>query len=156
MEVQVTTENGFPTQGLTMTEERPQRPDPEVPEKPTRKSWTAEEKRRILMAAEEAEKVKGGLGELLRRERIYSSHLKKWRQQRERGEIEGLSPKKRGRKVPESNALERQLRTLEKKNKKLEKRLKRAELLLSIQKKFAEMMEIELPPAPPEVSDDDE
>ena len=148
MEVQLSSGNGAPSTGLTMTAERPSRPDPEVPEKATRRHFSAEEKRRILLAADEAEKVKGGLGALLRREGIYSSHIKKWRAQRERGEIEGLSPKKRGRKIPETRPLERQLRALEKKNRRLENRLKKAELIISVQKKLAEMLEIELPPIP--------
>lgn len=84
MDSQVATGNGFPAPNSTITMERPTRPDPEVPEKATRRQFSTEEKRRILLTADEAEKVKGGLGALLRREGIYSSHLKKWREQRER------------------------------------------------------------------------
>ena len=40
----------------------------------------------------------GQLGELLRREGLYSSHLSTWRKQREQGTLDALTPKKRGRK----------------------------------------------------------
>ncbi len=52
------------------------RPDPEVPERATRRRFTAEYKLRIV---QEAEACKDGeIGALLRREGLYSSHLGKW------------------------------------------------------------------------------
>jgi hypothetical protein len=41
----------------------------------------------------------GGVGALLRREGLYSSHLATWRQQRKQGEFDALTAKKRGPKV---------------------------------------------------------
>jgi len=41
----------------------------------------------------------GEIGALLRREGLYSSHLVTWRAARDRGELEGLSPKPRGPKA---------------------------------------------------------
>ena len=41
----------------------------------------------------------GEIGALLRREGLYSSHLTTWRHQRARGELQGLTPAKRGRKA---------------------------------------------------------
>jgi hypothetical protein len=35
---------------------------------------------------------------LLRREGLYSSHLRTWRAQRQQGTLDALAPKKRGRK----------------------------------------------------------
>ncbi len=72
-------------------------PTPEVLEKPVRRTYTMEEKTRILDEAD-ACTVPGQLGELLRREGIYSSYLNTWRKQREQGALAGLTPKRRGRK----------------------------------------------------------
>ena len=66
---------------------------PEVSEKPIRRRFTAEYKARILEEVDRCTQP-GQIGELLRREGLYSSHLTSWRRQRD----EGLSPKRRGRK----------------------------------------------------------
>ncbi len=70
-------------------------PEVEVVAKATRRRFTAEYKRRILREAE-ACTAPGAIGVLLRREGLYSSNLTTWRAQRERGELVGLTPKKRG------------------------------------------------------------
>ena len=51
------------------------KPDPEVSERPTRRRFTAEYKLRILQEADECSKP-GEIGSLLRREGLYSSHLR--------------------------------------------------------------------------------
>ena len=63
---------------------RPVEPDPEVPEKARRRRFSAAYKLRILQAAEACTEP-GEIGALLRREGLYSSHLSKWRRQREAG-----------------------------------------------------------------------
>ena len=73
-------------------------PDVEVVAKAERRRFTAEYKRRIVREADRCTKS-GEIGALLRREGLYSSHLVTWRAARDRGELEGLSPKKRGPKV---------------------------------------------------------
>ena len=72
-------------------------PDPEVVPQAKRRQFTARYKLRILEEADRCTE-RGQIGELLRREGLYSSHLSKWRQQRARGQLQGLAPKKRGRK----------------------------------------------------------
>ena len=72
-------------------------PDPEVPEKKTRRKFTAAFKLRILQQADQCAQP-GEIGALLRREGLYSSHLTTWRRQREDGILQSLKPKKRGRK----------------------------------------------------------
>ena len=67
----------------------------EVSAKRTRRRFTAKEKKAILEEADACSKT-GELGALLRRKGLYSSSLAAWRQARERGELDGLSPKKRG------------------------------------------------------------
>ena len=71
--------------------------DPEVPEKPKRRRFTAEYKLRILEEADGASEA-GEIGALLRREGLYSSHLTNWRRQRREGTLAGLS-RRRGRSL---------------------------------------------------------
>ena len=73
-------------------------PDSEVTARPHRRRFTAEYKRSILDQADAAKDV-GAVGALLRRECLYSSQLGTWRRQRKQGELDALTPKKRGPKV---------------------------------------------------------
>ena len=115
----------------------------EVAAKPTRRRYTAEYKHRILREAETCTR-QGELGALLRREGLYSSNLTVWRKQRERGEIEGLSQKKRGPSSKEKNPLAAKVATLERENRRLKARSERAEGLVELQKKVSEILGIEL------------
>lgn len=124
-------------------EERGRAADPEVPAKATRRQFTAEYKRRILREAAAAS-ASGEIGALLRREGLYSSHLITWRRQRERGELAGLTPQRRGRKEKTVNPLTKRVAELERDKRRLQRRLERAELLLEIQKKASQLLEIPL------------
>jgi transposase len=115
-------------------------PDPEVPAKATRRSFTSEYKLRILKEADAC----ADLGALLRREGLYSSNLTSWRNQMDRGVLSALSPKKRGRKESVRNPLQTENEKLQKENARLTKRLKRAELIIDIQKKAAQILGIPL------------
>lgn len=121
------------------------KPDPEVPEKPTRRRFTAEYKLRILRLADACTEP-GSIGALLRREGLYSSHLTVWRRQRERGVLDGLQPKKRGRKADERNPLLPEVERLRKENERLAQRLKQAELIIEVQKKVSQMLGIPMEP----------
>lgn len=81
---------------------------------------------------------RGQVGALLRREGLYSSHLAKWRQQRARGQLEGLASKKRGRKAPDSAEVE--LARLQRENERLRSRLEQAELIINVQKKLSQLL----------------
>ena len=111
-------------------------PNTEVVAKAKRKRFTAVEKLRILR---EVDACQGGgeVGALLRREGIYSSYLTTWRRQRERGELDGLSPHKRGPK-PNREAIE--LAKLRREHERLQERMRRAELIIDVQKKVARML----------------
>jgi transposase-like protein len=115
-------------------------PDPEVPAKATRRRFTPEYKLRILKEADAC----ADLGALLRREGLYSSNLTTWREQMDRGVLSALSPKKRGRKESVRNPLQTENEKLQKENARLTKRLKRAELIIDIQKKAAQILGIPL------------
>lgn len=114
-------------------------PDPEVPTKATRRRFTSEYKRRILKEADACT----NLGALLRREGLYASNLNTWRKQMNRGVLTALSPKKRGRKES-GNPLQAEVDMLRKENNRLGRRLKRAELIIDIQKKAAQILGITL------------
>jgi transposase len=111
-------------------------PNTEVVAKAKRKRFTAAEKLRILREVE-ACRGSGEIGALLRREGIYSSYLTTWRKQRELGELDGLSPHKRGPK-PNPEAIE--LTKLRREHERLQERMRRAELIIDVQKKVARML----------------
>jgi len=111
---------------------------------PKRRRFSAEEKLRILKEADVCTKP-GEQGALLRREGLYSSHLTEWRRARERGELDALAPRKRGRKPAAVNPLERKVTELSRALEKAEARAKRAEALVELQKKISELLGIPLP-----------
>ena len=55
------------------------RPNPEVVARAKRRIFTGEYKQRVLAEADKAKEESGGIGALLRREGLYSSHLTTWR-----------------------------------------------------------------------------
>jgi len=130
----------------------PRIPNPEVMERPKRRTYSAEYKLRMLREVDIAVEL-GELGALLRREGLYSSHLQTWRRQKERGELAGLSSKKRGPKSTKAHPLAKRLNALETENRRLQKRLKHAELILDIQKKISELTGIPLKPVENEEND---
>ena len=121
-----------------------ERPDPEVPAKAQRRRFSAQYKKKILEEATSCKSSPGAMGALLRREGLYLSHLTTWRKQREKGELDGLAPKKRGRKAKPVNPLTRKVRELESENRRLQKQLDKAETIISFQKKLSEMLGISL------------
>jgi hypothetical protein len=100
-------------------------PDPELTERPKRRSFTAKYKLAVLKQADACKKP-GELGVLLRREGLYSSHLSSWRRQREKGEL----GRKRGRKGADP---------LETENAELRRRAERAEAELVKARKVIEV-----------------
>lgn len=91
-------------------------PDPELVERPRRRTFTAAYKLQVLREADACSES-GEIGALLRRERLYSSHLTTWRRQRDQGALEALS-KPRGRRKADARDAE---------NAKLRRRAERAE-----------------------------
>jgi transposase len=116
----------------------------EVVAMPKRRRFSAEEKLRILKEADACTQP-GEQGALLRREGLYSSHLTEWRRARERGELDALEPKKRGRKPAAVNPLEKKVAELSRALERAEARAKRAEALVEVQKKISELLGIEQP-----------
>jgi transposase len=115
-------------------------PDPEVVAKAKRRRFTADYKQQILTKADAAAEH-GGIGALLRREGLYSSHLTKWRVRRqllfpprvlivagqwrrERAASiqQGLEPRKRGPKS-KRNPLAEENQKLQRANERLTEQL---------------------------------
>jgi len=108
-----------------------------------RRTFSGAEKLRILREAERC--PQGQLGALLRREGIYSSHLTTWRRERERGQLAGLAPRKRGPKVDE---LAEQLAEVQRENARLTAKLDKAELIIDAQKKLLQVLGLPEPELP--------
>ena len=75
-----------------------------------RRRFTAEYKRRILIEADACSRP-GEVAALLRREKLFSSHLAAWRRARARAELAALAPQKRGPKPKDSSRLSEQARS---------------------------------------------
>jgi transposase len=136
--------NGGAANGTPAPRQPTTRPNPEVVPKAERRHFTAEYKQRILAEADQCHE-RGQLGALLRREGLYSSHLDKWRQQRDRAIRQALAPQKRGRQVdPQADELER----LRQENERLQARLQQAETIIDVQKKLAALFGTEPSPTP--------
>ena len=82
----------------------------------------------------------GQVGELLRREGLYSSHLTTWRKQRDEGALQALGPKKRGRKPKRKDPMALEVERLRRENQRLSERLRQAETIIEVQKKVSEML----------------
>jgi transposase-like protein len=117
------------------------RPDPEVVPKAKRRNFTANYKQWVLEEADKCREQPGRVGALLRREGLYSSHLTTWRRQQKTGQLAGLAPQKRGRKVDETAAENSRLRQ---ENERLERQLTQAELIIDAQKKLSEILGLTL------------
>lgn len=119
-------------------------PDPEVPtDRPRRRTFTAEYKKRILEEADACSAL-GAVGVLLRREGLFSSHLTEWRRQRELATVAGLAPKKRGRKQKVVDAMATRVAELERDKLRLEERLRTAEIIIDVQKKVSQLLGVPL------------
>jgi len=118
-------------------------PTTEVSEKPARRHFAVEYKLRILAEAGRCTEL-GQIGEVLRREGLYSSHLTNWRRQRDEGVLAGLKPKRRGRKAKSKNPLAEDNAKLQRENRRLKEQLRQAELIIDVQKKVSEMLNIPL------------
>ena len=124
-----------------------ERPETEVSDKAKRRRFTAKYKLRILREAAACTE-RGEMGALLRREGVYSSHLTSWRGQAERGELAGLTPRRRGPKPKPVDPRDKRIAQLERELKKVNRRAERAEALVEVQKKLSELLGIALPTVP--------
>jgi len=115
-----------------------ERPDPEVPERARRRTFTAKYKLEILAAYDAA--PEGEKGALLRREGLYSSHIVQWRQARDAGALAGLAGP-RGRE---------RIARLEAEKHQLEQELAKTRFVVDVQAKLHALLETLSESAEPE------
>jgi transposase-like protein len=111
-------------------------PEPEVPERASRRIYSAQYKLRIL--AEYERRDRDGKGALLRREGLYSSLISEWRKQRDQGALQslGASP---GR--PPGDAREQEVARLRRENARLQSELAKARTVIEVQGKLSALLE---------------
>jgi transposase-like protein len=119
--------------------------DPEVTPRAKRRSFSAEYKKKILEQADVALET-GGIGDLLRREGLYSSTLANWRKERDAA-IHGAFTRKRG-PAANRNPLTAENEKLRRQDQRLQEDLRKAELIIDVQKKVAMLLGRPLPPVP--------
>ena len=118
-----------------VTGDRQERPDPEVPEKARRRTFTAQYKQDVLAAYEAA--ADGEKGAILRREGLYSSLISEWRRARDAGALAGLK-QPAGR--PAADPRDAQIARLQKEKAKLEKELATARFMVDVQAKMQALL----------------
>jgi transposase len=116
----------------------------EVVAKATRRRFTTAYKLEVIREAERCTEV-GSIEAMLRRRGLYSSHLTNWRQAEARGELREGETRKRGPKPKPVDPRDRKITELERQIAKLAARAERAEALVALQKKVAELLGNPLP-----------
>jgi transposase len=115
--------------------ERQERPDPEVPEKARRRTFTAQYKQEVLAAYEAA--ASGEKGAILRREGLYSSLITEWRRARDAGAPTGPA---RAPGRPPADPRDAQIARLRKEKIQLEKELATARFVVDVQAKMQALL----------------
>jgi transposase-like protein len=114
-------------------------PDPEVVAKATRRRFSAEYKLGIVRETERRTEP-GAIGQILRREGLYSTHLSTWRRERDRGALDVMGARRRGRKADPGQPLRQRIAELEREHGRLLERLRQAEAIIAAQKKLSEIL----------------
>lgn len=117
-------------------------PDPEVKIR-KRRYLTRGYKLGVLKQVEKLKGKDGALGELLRKEGLYTATLSQWRKQRD----EGLLGQIRGRKATPAETIENE--RLTKENRKLRDKIGQYQLVIEAQKKISEILGVRQDNVPP-------
>lgn len=125
------------TKPVTTLPESQVTPDPKL-EKRTRRRFSTEYKLRILAQADAC--AHGELGELLRKEKLYSSQLQQWRRELASGGAEGLAKTAPG-PAPRLTAEQRRIAQLEREVAQLSRKLQVAQDCIGLQKKVLHMLD---------------
>jgi transposase len=111
-------------------------PDPEVPEKASRRRFSARYKAEVLAMYDQLPRVERGA--FLRREGLYTSHITEWRRMRDRGALEALArPSGRAPADPRDREVER----LQRENERLGRELDKARRVIEVQGKLSALLE---------------
>jgi transposase len=111
--------------------------DPELVEQAKRRKFTASYKLGILTKAD-ACAAPGEIGELLRREGLYTSHLTYWRKQRKDGALKELG-RPRGRKPVDRR--DQEIAVLQRRLERSESELSKARKVIQIQGNLSALLE---------------
>jgi len=111
-------------------------PDPQVPERAKRRSYTARYKAEIVAAYDRLDR--DGRGALLRREGLYSSHISEWRKQAAKGALDALG-KTRGR--PPADPVERENARLRAEVARLQAEVETSRRVIEVQGKLSALLE---------------
>lgn len=125
--------------GSSTAAEQPPATDPEVVGNATMRRYSKGFKRRILREVELA--PPGEVGAILRREGLYYSTLRHFRQQQEEGLLDANS-RQRPRSPSSRCAQQERLAQLTGENQALKQQLKQAQVVLEIQKKACELLNL--------------
>src|SRR5450755_437769 len=112
-------------------------PDPELVEQAKRRKFTVSYKLGILTKAD-ACTAPGEIGELLRREGLYTSHLTYWRKQRRDGALKELG-RPRGRKPADRR--DQEIAVLQRRLERSESELSKARKVIEIQGNLSALLE---------------
>lgn len=121
---------------VRVADDATQRPDPEVPERARRRTFTARYKLEVLAAYDAA--PDGEKGAVLRREGLYSSHITEWRKARDADALAGLAaPRGRKRRDPAAEQIAR----LQAEKQRLEQELAKTRFVVDVQAKLHALLE---------------
>ena len=121
-----------------MTSTKPAGSDPAP--RPKRRTFSAEYKLRIVAEYDAAPKNEKGA--ILRRERLYHSHVKEWRAARDAGALEKLVDKRTSPARPKKSAAEAENEKLRRQVERLEKELARNKAALDVMGKASALLEM--------------
>jgi transposase-like protein len=113
---------------------------PSTEAQPTRGTWTAAQKLAIIAEYESYPRGDPRRGELLRRVGAYTSHISKWRDQRDRGTLTSQQQPSAGRPAQPRDPQQEELARLQRENARLQAELEKAQFVIAIQKKVAMLL----------------
>ena len=122
-----------------MTSKPHENPDPDA--RPQRRTFTAEFKARILDEYESAPDA-AARGAILRRERLYGSHILDWRKARDAGAAAGLTDRRQAAARAAKKAENAELARLQRENARLQTELSKTKTALDIMGKAHALLEL--------------
>ena len=114
-----------------------------MPEKKKRRKFTAAYKLRMLQRGRTVHSVRRNRRPAAPRGAVFLSSDHMAPATRKRASLQGLNPKKRGRKAKPQDPSAERIAQLEKENQRLKNRLRKAEIIIEAQKKISEILGID-------------
>ncbi len=109
--------------------------------KPTRRTFSTDYKLRILAELDATERP-SERGAILRRERLYHSHIKEWRQAREAGALQALADRRSSAARPSKHPAEAEAERLRARVARLEKEVAQRDAALEVMGKASALLEL--------------